>query len=119
MAVLECQTPARVRTHLWMHLLGYNLVRCQMAQVASGHDLTPRQLSFGAAARLLDEWGWRLLAQEEGAEAQLGARLAEALLPHRVGNRPGRVEPREVKHRQRKYKELRKGRQRRQELLDG
>ena len=44
--------------------------------------------------------------------------ISTALAQLRVGNRPGRFEPREIKRRPRKYKELKKTRaQRRDELV--
>jgi hypothetical protein len=117
--MLRCQTPEMVRTELWVHLLGYNLVRCEMAQAAWQKGLLPRQLSFSGAVQTLDAFRW-LLGCSDKVSPEIGEALATALATHRVGNRPGRYEPREIKHRQRKYPELKKARTvRRQELLEG
>lgn len=114
--MLGCKTPEMVRTELWMHLLGYNLVRCLMAQAACDKGLKPRQLSFSGAVQTLDAFRWLLCCSDKDSD-MLGQVISTALATHRVGKRPGRYEPREVKHRQRKYKELKKSRrQRRQEL---
>src|SRR5581483_9503510 len=89
---------------------------CVMAQAALDRGLCPRQLSFAGAVQTLDALRWLLCCQEHDP-ALLGEMLAAALATHRVGNRPGRYEPREIKHRQRKYKELKKSRRRRREEL--
>jgi hypothetical protein len=107
-----------VEAELWAHLLGYNLTRCVMAQAALERGLCPRQLSFAGAVQALGAFRW-LLCCSEGDPAMLGEALCVALAARRVGNRQGRYEPREVKHRQRKYPELRESRQqRRQELKE-
>ena len=119
MEVLSCKTPAMVRRELWAHLLAYNLARQVLAQAARAGAVTPRQLSFAGAVQTLNAFRW-LLAM--GAEADIG-RLLQALwlavATHAVGDRPGRVEPREVKRRH-KVRLLTKPRaQRRAELLHG
>jgi IS4 transposase len=55
-----CKTPEMVRRELWVHLLGYNLVRKVMAEAAWLKGLCPRQLSF-AALQTLAEFRWLLL----------------------------------------------------------
>ena len=106
------KTPERVEADLWVHLLHYNLVRRTMAQAAWDVGRKPREVSFTTTARVLAEFGDSLLRGEmdEGT-------LTKAITAIRVGNRPGRFEPREVKRKPRKYKELKKARsQRRAEL---
>lgn len=117
MDILSCKSPEMIRKELWAHLLGYNLIRKVLAQAALAGEVTPRQLSFAGAVQTVNAFRW-LLAVGSGDE---GRRLLQALLlavaAHAVGNRPGRVEPREVKRR-RKVKLLTKPRaQRRAELL--
>lgn len=119
MDILSCKSPAMVRREVWAHLLAYNLARKVLAQAALARETTPRQLSFAGAVQTLNAFRW-LLAVGAGKDP---GRLVQALLlavaTHRVGNRPGRVEPREVKRRQ-KVRLLTKPRaQRRAELLQG
>jgi Transposase DDE domain len=116
MKMLSCKTPAMVQAEVWTHLLGYNLTRCVMAQAALDKGLCPRQLSFAGAVQTLDAFRWLLCCGDEDSEL-LGRLLATALATHRVGNRPDRYEPREIKHRQRKYPELKKSREQRREEL--
>src|SRR5262249_30765663 len=115
MKLLTCKTPALVRAELWVHLLGYNLARCLLAQSAAERGLPARQLSFQGGVQTLDAFRWLLTCQEApgGEVSGEAAAWTAAVSVHRVGNRPGRWEPREIKHRQRKYPELKKARQQR------
>ena len=115
--MLSCKTPEMVRAELWAHLVGYNLVRCVMAQAALDKGLLPRQLSFTAARDTLSAFRWLLTCADRDPELMRQV-ISTALSAHKVGNRPGRYEPREVKHRQRKYKELKKSRQQRRLELE-
>ena len=100
---LRCKTPEMVRKELWVHLLGYNLVRGVMAQSASEVGVIPRCLSFtGGAQTLLAMAPMLSVASEVVFEASL-KRLWVAVGTHRVGNRPDRVEPRAIKRRKKNY----------------
>lgn len=119
MDILSCKTPEMIRREVWAHLLAYNLARQVMAQAARARNVTPRQLSFAGAVQTLNAFRW-LLTVGVATDPQLVVRaLWLAVATHVVGNRPGRVEPREVKRRQ-KVRLLTKPRaQRRAELLAG
>jgi Transposase DDE domain len=119
MDILSCKSPAMVRREVWAHLLAYNLARRVLAQAALAGETTPRQLSFAGAVQTLNAFRW-LLTLAPGDEGQrLVQALGLAVATHGVGHRPGRVEPRAVKRRQ-KVKLLTKPRaQRRAELLRG
>jgi hypothetical protein len=99
MDVLRCKSPEMVRKEIWGHLLVYNLIRIAMAAAAHLYGLTPRQLSFDGARKTLLANGKKL--SEEGHEAigALTTQLLWRLAQHRVGDRPGRHEPRERKRR--------------------
>jgi Transposase DDE domain len=117
MDVLSCKTPAMVRREVWAHLLAYNLTRKVLAQAALAGERTPRQLSFAGAVQTINAFRW-LLAVGVGAEAGQWVRaLLLAVATHRVGDRPGRVEPREVKRRQKVRLMTKPRAQRRAELL--
>jgi hypothetical protein len=114
--ILNCKTPRMVRAELWAHLLGYDLLRCVMAQAAVDKGLSARQVSFTAARDTLDAFRWLLCCCDRDPDL-MRVVISTALAAREVGDRPGRYEPREVKHKQRKYKELKKSRrERRQEL---
>jgi hypothetical protein len=106
MEILRCKTPAMVRKEIWAHLLAYNLVRKVMAQAAQEHNLTPRQISFAGAMQTLNEFRTTLLHAAAAELPEMTSRILTAIARHRVGNRPGRCEPRKVKRRPKGYSRL-------------
>lgn len=103
---LRCQNPSMARKELWVYLLAYNLVRGVMAQAAFEHGVRPRELSFAGAVQSLVAFAPVLVVVAEGEVRTCVAALWRAIATHRVGDRPGRVEPRAIKRRRRKYPEL-------------
>ena len=107
MEMLTCKTPAMARKEAWAHFLAYNLVRQVMAEAARAGQCKPRALSFAGAQQTLEAFRWLLLLAEPGAwRQQIVAALRAAVGTHRVGNRPGRIEPRAVKRRPKEYDRL-------------
>jgi Transposase DDE domain len=103
MDVLRGKTPALVHKELWAHLLAYNLIRKVMCQAAREHGLQPRQLSFKAAVQTLQAFAAQLRGSRPEELAALCRVLWRALIRHRVGARPGRLEPRRKKRRPKPY----------------
>jgi hypothetical protein len=99
MDILRCQTPGMVEKEIWAHLLAYNLLRTVMAVAAARAGVEPRQVSFKGAKQAVTAFAPKL----EAARPEDRPRLVEALLTviayHRVGDRPGRWEPRARKRR--------------------
>jgi hypothetical protein len=106
MEILRCKTPDMVRKEIWAHLLAYNLIRKVMAQAAEEHQLTPRQLSFAGAMQTLNEFRTSLLHASAAELPDMTSRILDAIARHRVGNRPGRCEPRKIKRRPKGYSRL-------------
>jgi IS4 transposase len=106
MEILRCKTPEMVRKEIWAHLLAYNLVRKVMAQAALAHLLRPRQISFAGAMQTLNEFRTHLLRASVHELSELTDRILAAIARHRVGNRPGRCEPRKIKRRPKGYSRL-------------
>ena len=106
MEILRCKTPEMVRKEIWAHLLAYNLVRKVMAQAAEAHQLTPRQISFAGAMQTLSEFRTYLLHASAAELFEVTRRVLAAIARHKVGNRPGRCEPRKVKRRPKGYSRL-------------
>ncbi len=96
MDILRAKTPAMVRTELWSCLLVYNLLRRSMLSAAATSGRTCRSLSLTAALQMLGNL-WLSNAIHQLAE------LSELFVAHqiglKVGNRPGRNEPRVNKRR--------------------
>jgi hypothetical protein len=120
---LRCTSPELAERELWMHVLSYNLVRKVMAQAACWAKehrsarrrrrlgavekvWTPREFSFNGAVEQVMAW-WH--ENTSGATASQAARyeaLLAAVSSTRVGQRPGRCEPRAVKRRPKEYDRL-------------
>ena len=98
MDVLSCQTPQMNEKQLWVHLLAYNVIRLLMAQAASNAGVDPRGLSFKHTVQLWTEWISRGLSSTKDC-----ARLFTLIAQCKVGNRPGRIEPRMRKRRPKPY----------------
>jgi hypothetical protein len=99
MDILRCKTPEMVRKEIWAHLLAYNLLRTVMAVAASENGIEPREMSFKGAKQVVTAFAPKIeAARPEGRAALINAMLT-AVAYHRVGNRPGRWEPRARKRR--------------------
>jgi hypothetical protein len=99
MSVLRCKTPAMVRKEIWMHLLGYNLIRTKMAEAAEHEGIEPREVSFAGAVQAISAFVPVLQMAQRKDLPRLWEILLRAMARYRVGNRPDRFEPRAVKRR--------------------
>jgi hypothetical protein len=106
MGVLRCKTPAMVQKEIWVYLLAYNLLRTVMAVAASESDVEPRAISFKGAKQALTAFAPKLEAARPEQRAGLVDAMLKAVAYHRVGNRPGRWEPRARKRRPKPSKRL-------------
>lgn len=106
MDVLRCRSPEMVEKEIWMHLLAYNLIRGGIAQAARAHHQQPRQLSFKGALQTMTAFHESLRTATPEQRDRLWALMLKAIAGHRVGSRPGRVEPRANKRRPKPQKYL-------------
>ena len=95
--VIRAKSPSMVRKEIWAHLLAYNLLRGTMVESAKRNDVLPRQLSVKGTMQAVESFTPAMMAID-GNEAIYNALLA-TVSAHRVGNRPGRQEPRSKKRR--------------------
>jgi DDE family transposase len=100
---VDCKTPAMVEKTIVMHLLAYNLLRRIMAEAARMANCAPRQLSVKAALQLINAFAEHLTRPNT---EHLICELLHAIAHHRVGDRPGRIEPRKIKRRFARYPRL-------------
>lgn len=96
--VLRCKTPEMCRKEIHVHLLAYNLLRGVMSDSAKRKDIQPRYLSVKGTMQAVESFTPAMMSA-----AVVGDVLYDAMLTtvstHRVGNRPGRQEPRLKKRR--------------------
>lgn len=107
---LRCQSPFMVEKEIWVHLLGYNLIRKASCQAARVQEVHPREVSFTATKQTLNASRSQLTLASLAEQDRQGRLLLEQLGKERVGNRPDRCEPRLVKRRPKQYHHLREPR---------
>ena len=112
-----------MRKEIWTHILAYNLIRTIMAQAATKHAVHPRSISFKGTIQSLEAFQ-QLIAfsceHDDVRRKHIYENLLDAVATHRVGDRPGRFEPRQIKRRHGSYDWLTKPRQlAKLELLQG
>jgi hypothetical protein len=98
---LSCQTPAMAAKEIWVYLLAYNLIQLMMAQAALCLHLLPRQISFKQPCRCGSHGAGRRVMPSSPGTSSTGCLLSSH--KQRVGERPGRIEPRAVKRRPKTY----------------
>lgn len=103
---LHCKTPTMNEKAFWTGLLAYNLIHVLMAESAKQADVLPRLLSFKHSLQLWQAWSH---SDPDFDEESLGI-LFDLIAQRRVGNRPGRIEPRAIKRRPKPYPLLMKPR---------
>jgi len=99
MDVLRCRTPEMVHKEIWAHVLAYNLLRTVMAVAASANGIEPRAVSFKGAKQAVAAFAPKIEAARPEDRAALIDALLAVVAYHRVGDRPGRWEPRARKRR--------------------
>jgi len=106
MDILRCKTPEMVHKEIWAHLLAYNLLRTVMAVAANESHVEPREISFKGAKQVVTAFAPKLEAAQPEQRVGLVAAMLNAVAYHRVGDRPGRWEPRARKRRPKPGKRL-------------
>ena len=109
---VRCKSPEMVRIEVWTTFLGYNLIRTTAAGAALLHGKQPRQISFTSTCQyVLASWMQLSCGQlsEERFVEYCGTMLKQ-ISECEVANRPGRLEPRQVKLRPKPYKLMQKPR---------
>lgn len=103
MDVLRCQSPDMVRKEIWMHLLAWNLLRSVMCSTAAEYGLSVRELSLKGTQQMLCAFYHQLTTTSPDQLEKLCNLLLQSIVPHRVGQRPNRFEPRKRKRPPKQY----------------
>jgi Transposase DDE domain len=106
MDVLRCKSPDLVDKEIWVHMLAYNIIRGLMATAASKNEAQPRELSFKGTLQALTAFRDTMRTTDPRTRAQLWEAMFVVIAYDRVGDRPGRVEPRCKKRRPKPYRML-------------
>jgi hypothetical protein len=108
MDILRGKTPAMVRKEIWAHILAYNLIRKIMAQAAVTYQRNPREISFKLAMQMMSAFRQAGILNESYRD--IYDRFLRAIAYKRIGNQPGRREPRMVKRRPKAFPRMQKPR---------
>ncbi len=103
MDVLRCKSPDLVDKEIWVHMLAYNIIRRLMTTAAAKNGAEPRALSFKGTLQALTAYRDAMRMAGPALRAQLWEEMFVTMAHDRVGDRPGRVEPRAKKRRPKQY----------------
>jgi Transposase DDE domain len=106
MDVLRCMSPDMVEKEIWVHALAYNIIRAYTASAAMTNGVEPRQLSFKGTLQAILAFRDSIRMAHPQRRAQLWTAMFVVIGYDRVGDRPGRVEPRCKKRRPKPYRML-------------
>jgi Transposase DDE domain len=106
MDVLRCKSPDMVEKEIWVHMLAYNIIRAFMATAAMKNGAKPRELSFKGTMQAIAAFRESMRTADPERRAELEEAMFVVIGYDRVGDRPGRVEPRCKKRRPKPYRML-------------
>ncbi|MFO1004135.1 MAG: hypothetical protein U0936_27780 [Planctomycetaceae bacterium] len=98
MDILRCKTPELVRKEIWTHILAYNLICTIMAQAVDAYKIPPCPSVSKEPSKHWRQDGNPPIDYHDrrGSDHRdvLYQQLLEAIVAHRVADRPDRFEPR-------------------------
>lgn len=106
MDFLSCKTPEMVRKEIGIHFLAYNFIRIMMAEACEEHHALPWKISFKGSVQLINSFMPYFLNSKERKNEMMYTELLKLIVKNKIGNRPGRVEPRAVKRRPKAFPSL-------------
>ena len=112
LSYVRCKSPDMVRVEFRTTFLAYNLIRLTAASAAFRSDQKPRSISFTSTCQFVLS-GWAVHASglmSDKALRRVCDQLLKRIAKCRVGNRPGRLEPRVIKRRRHGYPLMQKPR---------
>jgi hypothetical protein len=107
---LNVQTPEMIEKTLWSYITAFNTVRWYMANAALFGNTRPENISYSATYNIVDANKANLLNTTGAKQREILASMFYQMITVKVGNRPGRSEPRAVKKRRKPHKLLSKPR---------
>src|SRR3989338_8319723 len=110
MDMLSCKTPDMITKEIGIHFLAYNFIRIIMSEACAKHDALPWKTSFKGTLQLLENFTPYFLKSTEKENKKMYSDMLRLIVKNKIGNRPGRVEPRAVKQRSKPFSKLNKPR---------
>ncbi len=117
MDMLSCKTPDMVKKEIGIHFLAYNFIRIMIAEACIRHDAVPWKVSFKGTVQLLAAFMPYFLGSSTRRNKILYAKMLALIVKNKIGNRPGRIEPRVIKQRHKPFPTLKRQRSVEKEML--
>lgn len=115
---LVCKSPDMIKKEIGFYFLAYTIIRYIMVNAAVQHDVPPNTISFKGTLQLLNELiPYLSTCPSKKKWLALYNQFLFLIVTKKVGNRPGRCEPRAVKSRPKTFPVLRKSRKIEQDKL--
>jgi hypothetical protein len=99
MEMLSCKTPDMVVKEVCVYLLAYNIIHLLMMESALINEILPREISFKHCIQLWLAW----CQQGTLTDIEQNTAIFILMAQRKVGDRPGRMEPRAIKRRPKAY----------------
>ena len=103
MDMLSCKSPGMVKKELGVHFIAYNIIRIIMVEACAKHGAEPWKISFKGAVQLINASMPYLIKSSASEHENTYEKMLALMLKNKVGDRPGRIEPRKVKRRPKPY----------------
>lgn len=117
MESLRCKSPSMVRKEIGVFLLGYNLMRAMMVNSAKIGRVQPMAISFKATLQWFNQSITYLNMLPNNERQRLFTIILKKIALYRIGERPGRTEPRVLKLRKKPYALMQNARQKLREQI--
>jgi hypothetical protein len=117
MDMLSCKSPEMLRKEIGVHFLAYNIVRTIIIEACIINSVKPWNVSFKSTVQLLNQFMPHFSLLEPLERNNLYTHVLQLIVTNKVGKRPGRVEPRAIKHRSKSFPTLRNRQSERQKIL--
>jgi hypothetical protein len=95
-----------VRKEIGIHMLAYNIIRTVMAEAGSMHNVHPLQISFKTALQCINNFSAYFACTHIKTNGIMFQNMLLTIVKMKIGNRPGRKEPRVVKRRPKDFRKL-------------
>lgn len=94
---LSCKSPDMIKKEIGVHFLAYNIIRHIMVNACVQYGALPNKVSFKGSLQLLNEYMPYLLTCSSQKKWELFyGEILRLIVTKKVGDRPGRCEPRAV-----------------------
>lgn len=114
---LFSKTPDMVKKEIGAHFLGYNVIRTLIVAACRKNSGHPNQISFKGTVQLLNQFSPYFSGADHAHHTSMYNELLRKIVLNRIGNRPGRVEPRAIKRRRKSFVLLKRSRKLEQKNL--